>query len=168
MQILQGMTTNQMVIIFPSALIAMYLVITLQKHLCERENKYIGLILPVLCFVAATVLAIYPLITSSSSEYDGLLMFCVRMWLAFNIPTILFGFQYFRQRRTRAAIARQEAEMYAEEEAGKMTGEAAGGIVGGYADEPYEEYTEEYTSEQAEEEALDLTEEADQSGMSQR
>ena len=164
MQILQGMTTNQMVIIFPSALIAMYLVITLQKHLCERENKYIGLILPVLCFVAATVLAIYPLITSSSSEYDGLLMFCVRMWLAFNIPTILFGFQYFRQRRTRAAIARQEAEMYAEEAAGEIAEEAAGEIADGYADRA----SEEYTSEQAEEEALDLTEEADQSGMSQR
>ena len=58
--------------------------------------------------------------------------------------------------------------LWDEEEAGKMTGEAAGGIVGGYADEPSEEYTEEYTSEQAEEEALDLTEEADQSGMSQR
>lgn len=164
MQILQGMTTNQMVIIFPSALIAMYLVITLQKHLCERENKYIGLVLPVLCFVAATVLAIYPLITSSSSEYDGLLMFCVRMWLAFNIPTILFGFQYFRQRRTRAAIAKQEAEIYAEEAAGEIAEEAAGEIADGYADRA----SEEYTGEQAEEEALDLTEEADQSGMSRR
>ena len=46
MQILQGMDADQMVIIFPSALVAMYLIISIQKYLCERRNRYIGLILP--------------------------------------------------------------------------------------------------------------------------
>ena len=58
MQILQGMDADQMVIIFPSALVAMYLIISIQKYLCERRNRYIGLILPAICFIASTVLAV--------------------------------------------------------------------------------------------------------------
>ena len=46
MQALMGMDPDKMVIILPTALVAMYLVISLQKALCERKNPKIGLILP--------------------------------------------------------------------------------------------------------------------------
>ena len=72
MQILQGMDADQMVIIFPSALVAMYLIISIQKYLCERRNRYIGLILPAICFIASTVLAVRPLLMTDSGGSEGL------------------------------------------------------------------------------------------------
>ena len=38
MQILQGMDADQMVIIFPSALVAMYLIISIQKYLLRASQ----------------------------------------------------------------------------------------------------------------------------------
>lgn len=52
MQILQNMDPDKMVIVFPTALLAMYFIVSLQKSLCEKQNPLIGLILPVICFVA--------------------------------------------------------------------------------------------------------------------
>ena len=38
MQVLQGMDPDKMIIILPSALVAMYLIISLQKKLCSGSN----------------------------------------------------------------------------------------------------------------------------------
>lgn len=99
MQVLQNMDPDKMIIILPSALIAMYLIITLQKHLCERDNPYIGLILPIISFIISTVLAVRPLIIADISEYTGLISFCIRMWLTFNIATLVFSFPYYMHRK---------------------------------------------------------------------
>ena len=99
MQVLQGMDPDKMVIIFPTALIAMYLIIRLQQSLCERRNPYIGLILPAACFIVATILAVRPLLVADAGDYEGLGVFCLRMWLTFNIATLVFLFPYYKHRR---------------------------------------------------------------------
>lgn len=104
MQVLQGMDPDKMIIILPSALIVMYLIISVQKALCERKNPYVGLILPLLCFVLSTILAIRPLIVDNG-ESEGLVLFCLRMWLTFNIATLVFLFPYYRKRRMMRAVS---------------------------------------------------------------
>lgn len=99
MQILQGMDADKMIIILPSALVAMYLIISIQKYLCERRNRYIGLILPVVCFIASTVLSVRPLLIAENGVSEGLFLFCVRMWLTFNIATLVFLFPYYKHRK---------------------------------------------------------------------
>ena len=103
MQILQNMDPDKMIIILPSALIGMYLIISFQKYLCERCNPYTGLILPAICFIVSTVLAVRPLIIADPNEYNGLILFCLRMWLTFNIATLVFLFPYYRNRKMRSA-----------------------------------------------------------------
>lgn len=110
MQVLQGMDPDKMIIILPSALIAMYLIISVQKALCERQNLYIGLILPLLCFVISTILAIRPLIVDNG-ESEGLVLFCLRMWLTFNIATLVFLFPYYRKRKMMRAM-RKDPNVY--------------------------------------------------------
>lgn len=108
MQILQNMDMDQFVIIVPSALIAMYLIITLQKSLSERDNKYVGLVLPLICFVVASILAFRPLFVVDGGESGGLFLFCLRMWVTFNLPTVVFLFPYLRHR---GQMKRMKAEM---------------------------------------------------------
>jgi hypothetical protein len=109
MQALMGMDPNRMVIILPSALVAMYLIIRFQQILCEKANPYIGLVLPAICFIASTVLAIRPIIVADPSEYDGLITFCIRMWLTFNIATLVFLFPYYKHRKYQKALREAEA-----------------------------------------------------------
>lgn len=111
MQILQNIDMDKFVIVVPTALIAMYLIISLQKSLSERSNKYLGLILPVICFVFATILAFRPLFIVDSAESDGLVLFCLRMWVTFNLPTVVFLFPYLRHR---GQMKRMKAEMGAQ------------------------------------------------------
>lgn len=99
MQVLQGMDPDKMVIILPTALIAMYVIIRIQVSLCERRSPYIGLILPAVCFIAATILAVRPLLIAEPGEMDGLPAFCLRMWLTFNIATLVFLFPYYKRRK---------------------------------------------------------------------
>lgn len=105
MQVLQGMDPDKMVVIFPAALIAMYLIISFQKRLCEKWNPSIGLILPVACFLAATVLAFRPMFLAETAGSDGILSFCLRMWFTFNIPTLVFLFPYYKQRKLNKAVS---------------------------------------------------------------
>ena len=107
MQALMGMSADKMVIILPSALIGMYLIILLQKTLSERRNPYVGLIIPALCLIAATILAVRPLLIAAPGQFEGLGLFCLRMWLTFNIPTIVFMFPYIRQRKLMKAMAEE-------------------------------------------------------------
>ena len=113
MQVLQGMDPDKMIIILPSALVAMYLIISLQKKLCSGSNPHIGLILPAICFVASTVLAVRPLIVAAQEISGGLVLLCLRMWLTFNIATLVFLFPYYmriRTMRTEAASKKSAAD----------------------------------------------------------
>lgn len=101
MQVLQNMDMNQFVIIVPAVLVAMYLLISFQKYLSERSNPYVGLIIPILCFVVATILSFRPLFVASM-EY-GLMALCLRMWITFNIPTLVLLFPYYRARKQQKA-----------------------------------------------------------------
>jgi len=65
----------------------------------------------VFIFVAATILAVRPLLVSEPGQYEGLGLFCLRMWLTFNIPTIVFMFPYFSQRRRLKASRLQQEQM---------------------------------------------------------
>ena len=100
MQVLQGMDPDKMIIILPSALIAMYLIISLQKRLSGGSNPHIGLIFPAICFVASTVLAVRPVIVTAEEISGGLILLCLRMWLTFNIATLVFLFPYYMRIRT--------------------------------------------------------------------
>ena len=117
MQVLQGMDPDTMIIALPTALIAMYLIIRLQQSLCERRNPYIGLALPALCFIVSTILAIRPLIIADSGEFDGLPLFCLRMWLTFNVATLVFLFPYYKHRKYARAAAEQVKQAEETEEA---------------------------------------------------
>ena len=115
MQILQSMDPDKMVIVLPTALIAMYFIISLQKSLCEKQNPWAGLVLPAICFIASTILAFRPLIVSDAGQYEGLAAFCLRMWLTFNIATLVFLFPYYKQRRTKRAAEEALHETASEE-----------------------------------------------------
>lgn len=108
MNALQGMDMNQFIIIAPTMLIAMYLIITLQKKLSNGKNPKYGLILPVICFVVATVLAFKPLFTVGASA-DGMVGAALVVWMTFNIPTLALLFPYLI-----ALKNRKEAAMLAE------------------------------------------------------
>ncbi|MBQ0079440.1 MAG: hypothetical protein KBS66_06090 [Eubacterium sp.] len=118
MEALMGMDPDKMVIVLPSGLVAMYAIITIQKSLSQKDNKYLGMIIPVACFIAATILAVRPMLITTPGEIAGLGSYCLRMWLTFNIPTIIFTFSYIYTRRREKAwkeeVARWEAEQAAE------------------------------------------------------
>lgn len=97
------MDPDKMIIILPSALIAMYLIISLQKRLCSGSNPHTGLILPAICFVASTVLSVRPMIVTADEISVGLALLCLRMWLTFNIATLVFLFPYYMRIRTMRA-----------------------------------------------------------------
>ena len=90
MQAVMGMDPDKMILIFPAALVAIFIVVTLQKYMCDRPNVYMGLVLPGLCFISATIMAVRPFFVVGQGEHVGLINFCLRMWLTFNIPTIVF------------------------------------------------------------------------------
>ena len=125
MQVLQNMDMDTFVIVVPAVLIGLYAIISLQKYLSERNSKYAGLVVPGVIFIAATVLAFRPLFVLAGEP--GVIWFCFRMWLVFNIPTIVLMFPYYRQRKQmkamEAAMAQQAEQKAAAEEAVKETTE---------------------------------------------
>ncbi len=116
MEILQGMDPDRMIIIVPSALVVMYLVISLQNSLCSRANPYTGLVIPVICFIAATILAVRPLLVVEDGQAGALVPLCLRMWLTFNIATLVFLFPYYKHRKTRAAAKKAQPASLPENE----------------------------------------------------
>lgn len=115
MQLLQNMDMDTFVVVVPAALVAMYFIITLQKSLSFRNNPYTGLIIPAICVLAATVLAVRPLFILDVDS--NLIWFCIRMWAVFNIPTVVLLFPYFKGRQNAKALKAMEAAMAAEAEA---------------------------------------------------
>lgn len=112
MQVLQNMDMNTFVVVVPAALVAMYFIIALQKNLSFRSNPYTGLIIPGLCMLAATVLAVRPMFII---DVDGnLIWFCLKMWMVFNIPTVVLLFPYFKGRQNAKAMKAWEEGQAAE------------------------------------------------------
>ena len=109
MSALQGMDMNHFIIIAPTALIVMYVVITLQKKLSNSKNVHLGLIIPVICFIAATILAFRPLFILSGSGAEGMVAASLTVWMTFNIPTLALLFPYFMGLKNRKV-----QQMYAE------------------------------------------------------
>ena len=119
MNILQNMDMDHFIIIAPTALIVMYLLITLQKSLCEKSNPYMGLIIPAVCFIAATVLAVRPLLLLNGTETDGLFLITLRMWVTFNLVTVIFLIPYLKQLGQRKAQRAAEAAVSSSPEEAK-------------------------------------------------
>lgn len=112
---LQGMDMNNFIIIAPTALIVMYVVITLQKKLSNGKNVHYGLIIPVICFIAATVLAFKPLFTAEWISGQGMIGAALTVWMTFNIPTLALLFPYFMGLKNRKANQLIEEALAAEQ-----------------------------------------------------
>lgn len=121
MELLQNMNMDTFVVVVPATLVGMYAIIALQKHLCFRDNPYTGLIVPVLCILAATILAVRPLVIAGTE--GGMLWFCFKMWMVFNIPTVVLLFPYFKGRQN-AKQMQAFAESQAASEEAPETAEA--------------------------------------------
>ena len=100
MDALQAMDMNKFIIIAPTLLVVIYLVTTIQKRLSNSKHANTGLIIPIICFIAATILAFRPLFIVDS-EVDGMVAASVIVWLTFNIPTLAFMIPYFAARKNR-------------------------------------------------------------------
>jgi heme exporter protein D len=61
----------------------------------------LGLIIPFICFVAATILAFRPLFIIGNSGAEGLIGASVMVWLTFNIPTLAFMIPFVNGIKTR-------------------------------------------------------------------
>lgn len=110
MQALMGMDVDTMVIALPTALISMYAFLRLQLFLSERRSAYPGLILPVVSFIVSTILAVRPLIIAKPGEFEGLGSFCLRMWITFNVVTIVLIIPYIKSRKTMKAMTDLHAD----------------------------------------------------------
>lgn len=122
MDVLQSMDMNQFIIFAPTTLVVLYIVITLQKKLSNGRNPHYGLIIPVVFFVIATVLAFKPLFSVGISE-EGMIGAALIVWMTFNIPSVALLFPYLVALKNRkeaaylaaAAEARTKAEAAAAE-----------------------------------------------------
>ena len=124
MQVFQNMDMNTFVLVVPTALFAMYGIIALQKHLSFKDNPYTGLIVPGICMLAATILAVRPLFILDIE--GGLIWFCLKMWFVFNVPTVVFLFPYFKGRQNAKQMkAYAEAQVAAETEVASESAEEA-------------------------------------------
>ena len=98
---LQGMDMDKFIIIAPTLLISMYVLIKLQNRLSNCKKAAFGLIIPAICFVAATILAFRPLFIIGDSGAEGLIGASIMVWLTFNIPTLAFMIPFVNGIKTR-------------------------------------------------------------------
>ena len=104
MDVLQSMDMNQFIIFAPTTLVVLYVVITIQKKLSNGRNPHYGLIIPVVFFIVATVLAFKPLFSVGISE-DGMVGAALIVWMTFNIPSIALLFPYLVALKNRKEAA---------------------------------------------------------------
>jgi hypothetical protein len=114
MSALQGMDMDKFIIIAPTLLISMYVLIKLQNRLSNCKKAWFGLIIPFICFVAATVLAFRPLFIIGDSGAEGLIGASVMVWLTFNIPTLAFMIPFVNGIKTRKTNQMLQDAMNAE------------------------------------------------------
>lgn len=100
MDALQAMDMNKFIIIAPTLLVAIYLIASIQKKLSNSRKPASALIIPIVCFIAATVLAFRPLFIVDGGA-EGMAAASVIVWLTFNIPTLAFLLPYFVAKKNR-------------------------------------------------------------------
>lgn len=120
MGVLQGMDMNQFIIIAPTTLVVLYVVISLQKKLSNGKNPHYGLIIPVVLFVIATVLAFKPLFSVGVGE-EGMIGAALIVWMTFNIPSVALLFPYLVALKNRKEAAYLAEAMAAAEKAESET-----------------------------------------------
>lgn len=118
MSALQGMDMDKFIIIAPTLLISMYVLIKLQNRLSNCKSAAFGLIIPFICFVAATILAFRPLFIIGDSGAEGLIGASIMVWLTFNIPTLAFMIPFVNGIKTRKTnkLLQEVAEKAAQDE----------------------------------------------------
>ena len=117
MSALQGMNIDQFIIIAPTFLVVTYILITVQKKLCDGNNAKRGLIIPVLFFIAATVLAFRPLFIVDSTGTEGMVAASLMVWMTFNIPTLALLFPYLMAIKNKKEAQYLQEAMEAREKA---------------------------------------------------
>ena len=127
MNALQGMNVDQFIIIAPTFLVVTYLLITVQKKLCNGRNVKMGLIIPIIFFVVATVLAFRPLFIVDSSGTEGMVAASLMVWMTFNIPTLalLFPFLMAIKNKKEAQYLQEAMEARQKAEAESLNAETA-------------------------------------------
>lgn len=72
----------------------------LQIYLSKKENRWIGLMLPIISFVMSFILSFGQIVTHDNvtTSSGGLI---IATWLLFNIPTVVFILIYFACREKR-------------------------------------------------------------------
>lgn len=71
-------------------IVVMVLITTLQVYLCKRENRRVGLILPVLSFLASILAVIGIHLYSPPSNLAGMLYLWLQVFAVMNLPTVIF------------------------------------------------------------------------------
>ena len=118
MDAMQAMDMNKFIIIAPTLLVVIYLVTTIQKKLSNSKYGNLGLIIPIGCFIAATILAFRPLFIVEGGA-EGMVAASVIVWLTFNVPTLAFMIPYF------AARKKKKTDAYLQEAMAKQAAESA-------------------------------------------
>ncbi len=85
--------------------------IFIQSMLSKSDNKYLGLILPVFCFLLSVglVVVFYTLAVvqnedaamASSNSSGASSLFIIGAFLVLNIPTLILGVIYYTERKTK-------------------------------------------------------------------
>ncbi|MCL2863706.1 MAG: hypothetical protein FWE54_06505 [Methanimicrococcus sp.] len=74
-----------------AVIIALVLIATLQVFLCKRENRRIGLILPIMSLIVVTLAVIGISLYSSLPNLISQLFFAIRLFVFLNIPTLILA-----------------------------------------------------------------------------
>ena len=74
-------------------------IICLQIFLSKRENKWCGLVLPIICFLFALLIVPLNMIAPSGGLNFSFVLTIVKTFLVFNIPTAVFLAIYYTCRK---------------------------------------------------------------------
>ncbi|MCL2550456.1 MAG: hypothetical protein FWE78_06010 [Methanimicrococcus sp.] len=72
-----------------AVIIILVLIATLQVYLCKRENRRVGLILPVLSLITAVSAAIGISFYSSPPNLISMIFLGIQVFVFMNIPTVI-------------------------------------------------------------------------------
>ena len=76
-------------------------IILLQVYLSKKENKWFGLVLPIICFLFALIVVPLNMIAPTSGIDMEYIVKHTIAFIIFNIPTIIFMAIYFVCRKTK-------------------------------------------------------------------
>ena len=76
-------------------------IILLQVYLSKKENKWFGLVMPIICFLFAFIVVPLNMIAPTSGIDMEYIVKHTIAFIIFNIPTIIFMVIYFVCRKTK-------------------------------------------------------------------